>query len=467
MIDGQQRLTTLTLFIQVLFKFDDTSDDLKNAITIPGGRRGDEKKQRLKTNVFIEKDSKFLEEALALELNDSICKVSKKDNNFKKNICFFYREVKEFEKTNDIQKFIDFFMYDVSLLPIQTEDSNPDKAREKALKIFETINNRGLSLSDSDIFKAKLYSKALGISQHDDFIQRWKELDEECQNINYSINDIFRFYTQIVRGKEGIKTTEINLREFFTQKEYSPFNKVQYDVILSDLFKIIEAIKFYKLVIINPKQYHELSKWFQLINEYTNQYPINTLLVYLYSNGLENNDNLVNFSKNLVRYAYYQGSTAKIKFYLFDLIIKVANMQKENFLYYPDKVKESDFEYFGLLKKGYSLLSLYLNDEQEAIYPYYFNKIIHSRDVRNLDHSWDELDYADYVDTIGNMIIFDFSASRDIKLNKKVSLLKNSKITENKNLSILLDNWSFEEYDKRERTLQKRLISFFEKPSEN
>jgi len=76
-IDGQQRLTTLTLFIKVLLEFDEDNIDLQNAIVIPGGRKNDEKKQRLKTNVFTEKDSKYLEEVLALKLSDINCKASK------------------------------------------------------------------------------------------------------------------------------------------------------------------------------------------------------------------------------------------------------------------------------------------------------------------------------------------------------------------------------------------------------
>lgn len=465
-IDGQQRLTTLTLLMKVLLMFDTLNEDLKNATIIKGARSGDIERPRLKTNVFIEKDAKYLEEVLVLENLNAIT-ISRKDNQFKKNIIFFYNKILEFtnENSENIQKFTDFFMNDVFLLPIQTEDSSPERAREKALKIFETINNRGLSLSDSDIFKAKLYSMALNEKKHDDFIKKWKELDEECQNIKYTINDIFRFYTQVIRGKENIKTTEVGLREFFTQKEYSPFNKYSYDKILEDLFFLIENIKFYKDVCKNPSKYNELSKWFQLIEEYTNQYPLNTLFVYLYTYGTTNTSALIDFSKNLVRYCYYQGSTSKVKFYLFDLIIKVANKNADTFIYYPEKVKESDFEYFGLLKKGFSLLCLYLNDIQTSIYPYYFNKIIHSKDVKNLDNSWNGVDYYDYVDTLGNMLVLDIGSSSDIQLNKKISLFENSVIPEIKTLSHSIHNWTYSNYKERDTELKNRLMTFFTKPN--
>lgn len=391
--------------------------------------------------------------------------MNKKDNQFKKNICYFYSEVTKFQKEHDIQDFVDFFLNDVSILPIQTEDSSPDKAREKALKIFETINNRGLSLSDSDIFKAKLYSMALNDQKHEEFIEKWKKLDDESQKINHTINDIFRFYTQVIRGENNVTKSEIGLREFFTQTDYSPFKTKQYNEVLDDLFKITESIKFFQNVVQSPKTYGELTKWFQLINKYTNQYPLNALIVYIYQHGFEN-QNLIDFSKNLVRYAYYHGSTSKIKFFLFSLISKIVKGE-DAFEFYPDKIDSSDFEYFGLLKKGYTLLVCYLDEKQEAIYPNYFNKIINPKDAKKLNDTWNEIDYYDYSDSIGNMMIIDQDISRDMKLSNKKELLMQSSINEVKNLTKKFDDWSYQDYQDREKTLRNRLKKFFKSPNVN
>lgn len=461
-IDGQQRLTTLTLLMKVLLYFDSENKDLENAITIPSSRRGGETKRRLKTNVFIEKDAKFLEDALNLQLDSEVCKISKDDNLFKKNICYFYHEIKVFSQNNEIQDFIDFFLYDVSLLPIQTEDNDANRAREKALQIFETINNRGLSLTDSDIFKAKLYAKALNELKHTEFIDKWKELDEESITINYSINEIFRIYTHVIRGKEGIKSTEVALREFFTQKDYSPFNKLDYKEVLNDLFKIIDSIKYFQDVITKPKRYSEITKWFQLINQYTNVYPKMALFVYLYHYDTKEEQKLIEFTKHLVRYAYYQGSTSKVKFYLFDVIIKIT--YNKEFSYYPDKVSEGDFDSFGMLKKGYALLACYLDDNQKALYPYHFDKIINQKDVKELDDSWQTKEFYNFVDTLGNMMILDFP-KKLITLKKKIPYFKKSKVNEISALSNEFEEWTYSKYEQREAILRSRIKEFFRNPN--
>jgi len=472
-IDGQQRLTTLTLLIKVLLEFDDTNNDLKNAIYIPGGRRGDESKQRLETNVFIKEDTQSLKDTIVLRLCEENCKVTSKDTKFKKNICFFYKEVKEFSKTNKIEDFIDFFLYDVTLLPIQTEDNDAEKAREKALKIFETINDRGLSLTDSDMFKAKLYSNALNNLKHEEFIEKWNDFDEDCRDIKNHIDfrqknpidEVFRTYTYILRGDKGTKSNEISLRAFFLQQSDSPFKTKDYDEVLSDLTKIIDAIRFFGDVTRKPKQFGELTKWFQLVNLYTNKYPLNILLVYLYHNGLKDTNELKKFAKNLVRFSYGSGRTIDImKRYMYDISIKIMNNQKLDTSITADK--EELYSYSGSLKKGLSLLALYLNVKQEAINPYYFDKIIHKKDIKNLEASWEDQDFDSFHEKLGNRLIIDLP-KKNILLNKKVDYLKESSMDEVKQLLLELDNWTYSKFQDRENKLRDRLEKFFKVEDEN
>lgn len=65
------------------------------------------------------------------------------------------------------------------LLPIEAE------SQDTALRIFSTLNDRGMPLSDSDIFKAQFYKFYTGKGEKDAFIKRWKELEELTEK--YSI----------------------------------------------------------------------------------------------------------------------------------------------------------------------------------------------------------------------------------------------------------------------------------------
>jgi len=472
-IDGQQRITTLTLFMKVLLAFDEVNKDLQNAIRITDSRRGNESKQRLETNVFIKQDFQALENALSLNLTDTNCKISKSDDQFKKNICFFFNEVKKFSKINNIQDFIDFFLYEVTLLPIQTEDNDADKAREKALKIFETINDRGLSLSDSDIFKAKLYSNALNNLKHEDFIKKWNIFDDDCRDIEKHIDfkqknpidEVFRTYTYILRGKNGNKSNEVSLRAFFLQQNDSPLKKMNYDKVLIDLSTIIESIQFFGDVTRKPTKYKELTKWFQLINSHTNKYPLNMLLVYLYHYGLEHTDVLENFAKGIVQFSYGAGKTIDtMKRFMFDISIKIMHDKEINFNI--NSTKEELYNYSGSLRKGLSLLALYLNPNQDAISPYYFDRIINTRDIKHLDVSWKDKEFDEYRDRIGNILILDLPR-KNIVLNKKISYLQTSSMSEIEQLLQNLGNWTYYKYEEREKILKERLNIFFKVTNEN
>jgi len=458
-IDGQQRLITLTLFMKALLYLDEENGDLKKAIWIIDSRTQVVKKQHLKTEVFETKDADYLKDVL--ESNQIIFPKNKKNmNHFKENIAYFNEALAEFTKKYNIQDFADFLIDDVFLLPIQSGDNDQQKARETALKIFETINDRGLNLSDSDIFKAKLYSLAQNNLKEEDFIEKWREFSKETDTIGYKANDIFRIYSHIIRGKEGIKSSEVSLREFFTQTKYSPFDSKDYNQILEDLDAILTAVKFFKYVIENPVKYPELAKWFQLINIYPIKHPSTALFVYLYHYGYTDTNKLILFSKNLVKYAYRQSLVKNvIKFYIFELIVKIRNNKNITFNQLP-QLKENDVCYLGRSKNPFSLLTFYLQANQNAISPYYFDKIINRKDINESEGDWKTQDFNNYVDTIGNLLIIDFP-KKNILLNTKIPYFKESNLVELNELAPHIESWTYQQYLERDNILKNRLLAFF------
>jgi uncharacterized protein with ParB-like and HNH nuclease domain len=387
-IDGQQRLTTLILFLKVLSYFDKENRALYNAIWIKD-RRTDEEIQRLETDIFMEKDSSYFKEVLAFDFSANICdSIKKEDNLFKKNICYFYNELKEFQKHNDINLFSDFLLDQIYLLPIKTEDVDADKARRNALQVFETINNRGINLSTSDIFKARLYSMALNELKHEEFITQWKELNKKCDELNYTIDNIFKIYSYLFIEEKEIFDKKINIRDYFLENKYSPFFHKQYHEIMNDLLKICDFILFFIKTMQNPNENQELSKWFQLIHQGISIGLLDERTLYqsLNLNKFDLNDNsLIDMSKKIIcgNLSFKKESR--------------KNARKRKLFGKND---------FSLKDSFFILLGLTLDKQQKAIHPYLtFNNQIKSY----TDYIKEEMyiDIQAYIDFISKILKWD------------------------------------------------------------
>ena len=139
------------------------------------------------------------------------------------NYRFFQGKIDEFV-SSDPFSFIYFparLMNNCILLPIEAE------SQDLALRIFSTLNDRGMPLSDSDIFKAQFYKFYSSQGKKDYFIDKWKDLEELSNKIFHPISgipmdELFTRYMYYERANQGIKlsTTEA-LRKFYEKNSYS------------------------------------------------------------------------------------------------------------------------------------------------------------------------------------------------------------------------------------------------------
>jgi hypothetical protein len=108
----------------------------------------------------------------------------------------------------------------VILLPIEAE------SQDTALRIFSTLNDRGLPLSDADIFKSQFYKHFSVLGTKDEFIRRWKALEEITDTIfspshGTPMDELFTRYMYYERAKLGIyNTTTEALRDFYERDKY-------------------------------------------------------------------------------------------------------------------------------------------------------------------------------------------------------------------------------------------------------
>ena len=118
------------------------------------------------------------------------------------------------------------------MLPIVLSADGQEDAENKALTIFETINNRGMDLEDAHIFKARLYDSAYTKEQREEFIAMWVDFKTDCDELKLSVDDIFRYYSHIIRGRQRITSNEKRLREFFSNEPFSPLKTLNYKEVL-------------------------------------------------------------------------------------------------------------------------------------------------------------------------------------------------------------------------------------------
>lgn len=464
-VDGQQRLITLLLLIKVLSIF---QTDLKVLFDLLSQEdwKGTNNFPRIRTDVFESNDNEALSQLLSFNqedfentLSDSIDKSNniierKVRNKFVLNALYFYKWVKFYdEKNNDLEEFTYFLLRNVYLLPIELGGATQDEANEKALVIFETINNRGMNLEDADIFKAKLYNKAKKIKEEAIFIDLWTDFKGNCDNLGLRIDDVFRYYSHIIRGKEGITYSEKNLREFFTRESFSPFELKNYKDIFSDLFSILEIIELVNKERVGRTQ---IAPWLQILDLYTNQYPKYALVNYLFVNDTKITNELVNFLRSLVRFVYYQGSTSTVKFEVYNIIKQVSQNQSIS-SYFKEDVTGDYFNYLGRLKKGFALLAYYLNNENSVSYSF-IERMITLKDIDILPDDWNEVEVKDVLDSIANYLVVHVS-KKNLPFEKKMNFFLMSGITEIENF--VKSGYRYRDFLEREDRLKSKLVAFF------
>jgi hypothetical protein len=139
-------------------------------------------------------------------------------SNFANNFLFFQKKIDKFslEYPTYFPYFPARILKNCILLPIDAE------SQDYALRIFSTLNDRGLPLSDADIFKAQFYKFYGDKGEKEKFITQWKELEEIFHPLTGTpMDELFTRYMYYVRAKQGIKssTTEA-LRKFYERENY-------------------------------------------------------------------------------------------------------------------------------------------------------------------------------------------------------------------------------------------------------
>ena len=183
-------------------------------------------------------------------LKDGIANPNANDN-YSKNYLLFQKLYDEHctKSPLKVYDFIYALLNQAILLPICAD------SQDTALTIFSTLNNRGLPLSDADIFKAKIYNN-LKDNEKEEFISQWKALEKEATEAQESIQQLFYYYMFYLRAVEkDNNTTTPGIRKFYEGGE-NKYERLYQPELIDNLFVIVKLWS-----VVNKHEEYEDEKW--------------------------------------------------------------------------------------------------------------------------------------------------------------------------------------------------------------
>ncbi|MDL0108821.1 DUF262 domain-containing HNH endonuclease family protein [Campylobacter felis] len=285
-IDGQQRTTTLLLLIRALYEkakgqkkenVDKLKDSLADCLWDTHRRTGEifYDKTHLKSEVATAKDNEKLESLFKEDIK--IDEKDKKLSLYEKNYLYFKRKIDDLALNEPVEwfGFCECLLDDCVILPIECSE------RDKALRIFNTLNNRGISLSTADILKGIIYAN----KKEDEkplFAKEWQNLESLLQDSNYlkkeDVGFLFEQYEHIIRAlHEELDTVIPTTLDFWTKKDKLNSKKKNVNFAANeDLITQKESFEFIKKLgdfWANPYDFldEQGKKYFAILNMFPNK----------------------------------------------------------------------------------------------------------------------------------------------------------------------------------------------------
>lgn len=221
-LDGQQRLTTLCIFMAVLrdlAKDDSLKEALQSLLFVKGNKfKGIKDKARLTFEIRSEVEE-FFQECIIKENGTNNIDEFMKANNILlndisiKNMYKAISTIREFIENNEYD--IEFeqedffnFIYENLIFAYVCSDT-----REQAFRLFTILNNRGIPLTTADILKSLNLDKISDEAQRNEYAKKWEELEQKY-------GERFDRFLNFIRTMKLKEKARKNLLEEFEEKIY-------------------------------------------------------------------------------------------------------------------------------------------------------------------------------------------------------------------------------------------------------
>lgn len=477
-IDGQQRITSLFLLLRAIYTklktfskktnlYDELLSEIepilwKNIIKSEGAV----KNVLISSSVINDEGNNILKGIL----ENGVTKEEANDR-YSLNYTLFQRlfDGLVYENPGLMFEFVRYVLNRTLICPIITE------SQEGALNIFSTLNTRGMPLSESDIFKAKIYN-FLDDSQKNRFIERWKELTEKAEYVNEDIQQIFYYYMFYLRALDGDSaTTTIGIRKYFSQNNFAKlFNKS----LLKDLNSILDlwAVVVKKQSLENSKwsKNNQIIKMLDVLSSYPNEFWKYPVIIYylVHKENPEFEKRFLKFLKKLtielVANYLVKPTVLAVKAGILKLNVEITKKLSPPVTFQNLPLDSLKTKLRLPSKNLFKMtLKMMVYNFQEELLPdkWEIEQIYPSKSVEGFNDEALETVSKDYLDSIGNKIPFEkrstIKASKDYFQKKRILYLR-SQIPYVKEFATKhVTHWNIEDIKKRNEFITEEIMRLF------
>lgn len=477
-IDGQQRITSLFLLLRAIYTklktfskktnlYDELLSEIepilwKNIIKSEGAV----KNVLISSSVINDEGNNILKGIL----ENGVTKEEANDR-YSLNYTLFQRlfDGLVYENPGLMFEFVRYVLNRTLICPIITE------SQEGALNIFSTLNTRGMPLSESDIFKAKIYN-FLDDSQKNRFIERWKELTEKAEYVNEDIQQIFYYYMFYLRALDGDSaTTTIGIRKYFSQNNFAKlFNKS----LLKDLNSILDlwAVVVKKQSLENEKwsKNNQIIKMLDVLSSYPNEFWKYPVIIYylVHKENPEFEKRFLKFLKKLtielVANYLVKPTVLAVKAGILKLNVEITKKLSPPVTFQNLPLDSLKTKLRLPSKNLFKMtLKMMVYNFQEELLPdkWEIEQIYPSKSVEGFNNEALETVSKDYLDSIGNKIPFEkrstIKASKDYFQKKRILYLR-SQIPYVKEFATKhVTHWNVDDIKKRNEFITEEIMRLF------